>query len=180
MKFTKREMPGKGEGNGGGLFLKFKDGETKTLVLRGEIYEFRQKWENGKSILVDESDREGKSRFRVNAVVFEDGKFQAKILEFGLMLYNQFHDIAEEFDITKVKIKVSRRGLSTDTTYNALPTLKEPLSPNQLNNIENVPLNVLEHKDAPQKSKPAVKNHAPGADTPPPWEDPDDESKGYF
>lgn len=169
MKFTKREMPSKGDGNGG-LFLKFKDGESKTVVLRGENYEFRQKWENGKSVLVDESDREGKSRFRVNAIVFEDGKFQAKILEFGLMLYNQLAEIADEYDITTIKIKITRRGTGTDTTYNALPLLKEPLSPKQMKEIEAVDLNVLEHRDA----KPAPKNYAPQATGT------DDESQDWF
>lgn len=161
MKFTKREMPS-GNGNGGGLFLKFKDGESKNGVLRGEVYEYHQKWDGGKSHVVTAADPEGKSRFRLNFIVQEDGKLQAKIFEFGLTVYNQLADIAEEYDLDKIKVKITRRGTGTDTTWMVLPLLKEPLSPKVFKEIEAVNLNILEHKDAPpQKS---VKNFAPGAD----------------
>lgn len=148
MKFTKREMP-TGNGNGAGIFMKFKDGESKNGVFRGEIYEFRQKWENGRSLLVATDDPEGKDRFRLNFVVFEDGQFKAKIFEFGLTVYNQLADIADEYDLETTKVKITRRGTGTDTTWTIMPLLKEPLSPATLGEIEAVPMNILEHRDKP-------------------------------
>lgn len=146
MKFSKREIMS-GEGNI--LFLKFKDGESHIGVPRGEVYEFYQKWENNRSKVVDANDPDGKSRFRINFVVQEDGKFVPRILEFGLTVYNQLADIAEEYDITQTKLKITRRGTGTDTVYMVLPLLKEPIPAKVMKQIEAVPLNILEHKDKP-------------------------------
>jgi hypothetical protein len=152
MKFTKREMP-TSNGSNGTMFLKFKDGEAKTGVLRGDIYEFTQVWENGKSQVVEESHPDGKSRFRLNFVTQEDGKFVAKIFEFGLTVYNQLADIAEEYELDKTKIKISRRGTGMDTVWNILPLLKEPIPPKLLKDLEAVPLNILEHKAKTEDAK---------------------------
>lgn len=149
MKFTKREISSSENGNG--VFLKLKDGESVTGVFRGEVYEFRSKWENGKSKLVDEKDPEGKTRFRLNFVMREGDKFVPKIWEFGVSVYNQLADINEEYDLTQTKVKLTRRGTGTDTTYSILPLLKEPIPPKVMKEIEDVILNVLEHKDQPGK-----------------------------
>lgn len=145
MKFTKRDLK---KGSGGGasaLFLKFEDGETKTGVCRGEIYEFYQKWDGGRSHLVSPTDPEGKSRFRVNLVVQDGGKFIPMIFEFGLTVYNQLADIHEECSLPETKIKITRRGKGMETEWSILPVMKEPLSEKQLKEIAAVPLNILEH-----------------------------------
>jgi hypothetical protein len=145
MKFTKREIKSN-SGGGSSMFLKFQDGESKTGVLRGDVYEFYQVWEDGQSKIVEPSHPDGKARFRANLVVQEDGKFVAKIFEFGLTVYNQLADISDEYDIEKTKIKITRRGVKTDTTWMILPLLKEPLGAKALAEIEAVPLQNLEHK----------------------------------
>lgn len=151
MKFTKREVQS-GE-KGSNLFLKLADGQSVTGVLRGENYEFYNKWINGKSQLTTADDPEGKSRFRANFVTVEDGRLTAKIWEFPLTVYNQLADIAEEYDLEKTKIKITRRGTGTDTVYMILPLLKEPISAKAIKEIEAVKLNILEHK--PKNEPPA-------------------------
>lgn len=117
MKFTKRQ-----ESSGGGQdkFLKFKDGESKNLILRGEIFEFYMKWVNGKSQAAESNDPEAKVRFKINAV---EGS-AVKIWEFPLTVYNQLASINEEYPLEKTVIKVTRHGTGTDTVYHVLPLLK--------------------------------------------------------
>ena len=152
MKFTKREIPS-GNGGGGNLFLKIGDGESVTGVLRGENYEFYNVWENGKSRICGPDEEGAKSRFRANFVTYEDGKFVAKIWEFPLTVYNQLAEIAEEYDLEKTKLKITRRVIKTDTIYKILPMLKEPIPAKAMKEIEAVPLNILEHK--PQNKVPS-------------------------
>jgi hypothetical protein len=160
MKFRNIETP-TGGGQSGGLFVKIKEGAPVSGVLRGEIYEFKQVWENGKSKVVSDDHPDGKTKFRANFIVNEDGKFQAKILEFGVMLYQQFATIADDYDIETTSIKITRTGQGTDTTYQAtpLPPKSQP-TPANLKAMEALTLNILEHKDAPVKE---IKNYAPQA-----------------
>jgi hypothetical protein len=161
MKFQKRDIP-TGDGKGG-LFLKFKDGESKVGVLRGECYEFYQVWENGKSQVVPEDHPGAKSRFRANFITKEDGELKARIFEFGLTVYNALADISESYDLEQTAVKITRRGTGTDTIYMILPVPpKEQPNAAQLKTIQALPLNILEHKEQPAKPK-AVPNLAPQA-----------------
>ncbi len=135
------------ENSGGGLFFKLEDGDSLTGVCRGEIFEFCIVWENNRSRVVEKDDEGAKARFRLNIVVNEGGRFVAKIWEFGLTIYNQLADIAEEYDISKTKLKITRRGTGTDTIYMILPLLKEPLQPKDLKSIEAVSMQILEHRE---------------------------------
>jgi hypothetical protein len=146
------------------LFLKLKDGESKVGVFRGERpYEFFQVWEDGKSQVVDADHPNAKSRFRLNFVTKEDGELKVKIFEFGLTVHNMLADISESYDLEQTAVKITRRGLGTDTVYLILPVPpKEQPNATQLKAIQALPLNILEHK-------PQVKNHAPQAA----WDDGD-------
>jgi hypothetical protein len=149
MNIPKREIP-IGNNASGDLFLKLGDGESKIGVCRGDLYEFFQVWENNRSRLVKPDEPGAKSRFRLNFVSYEDGKFVARIWEFGLMVYNQLADINEEYPLEKTKLKVTRKGKGTDTVYMILPMLKEPISAKGLKDLDGVTLNVLVH---PEKSE---------------------------
>jgi hypothetical protein len=150
MRFPKREVS---DSQGSGLFFRLKDGESKKGVLRGELYEFFQVWQNGKSVLVKPTAPGAKSRFRANIVVFDDesGEFKALILEMSQTMCNQLADLAEEYDLTQTKIKITRRGTGTDTVYNIMPLFKEPLGPAAMKLIQSIPLQILEHKTPPQE-----------------------------
>jgi hypothetical protein len=157
VKFTKREITSSG-GASSDKFLKLKDGESIIGVFRGEVYEFYQIWENGKSKVVDKGIQGAKSRFRLN---FIDKDLKAKVFEFGLTIYNQLADIADDYNLEQTALKISRRGAGTDTVYMLIPAKEQP-SAAMMAKIQAVPLNILEHKDAkpsealpPSNSEPA-------------------------
>lgn len=157
-RLTKREIQNE---NGSGLFLRLKDGESKVGVFRGEVYEFFQVWESGKSKVVEPDFDGAKSRFRLNFVTKEDGEYKAKIFEFGIQVYNQLAEIQDDYDLETTGLKIGRRGTGTDTTYIIIPSKEQP-SAQVMKTIEAVSLNILEHKRAPEEKK--IKNYAPGAD----------------
>lgn len=150
MKFIKRDLPPKSN-DGPSLLMKFKDGESKTGVLRGEVYEFHQYWENGKSHIVGKDDPRAKSRFRLNFVTKEDGGLKSKIFEFGINVYNQLAGIAEDYEMDKTAIKITRHGTGTDTIYVIIPAKEQP-SVAGLKQISEVPLNILNHKESSKDS----------------------------
>lgn len=144
MKFQKRtESPG----GGSDKFLKLKDGESKTLILKGEIFEYHCKWD-GKTYSPDPG---GTSRFRINAIVYEEGKFSAKTWEFPVTVYNQLADINSEYPLDKTKIKLTRQGTGTDTVYHILPLVseKDKLTPAIISQLDAVTLNILDTKPNP-------------------------------
>lgn len=136
MKFTKREVA---TGGGNEKYLKWKDGESKTLILRGEVYEFYMKWVNGKGMATTADDPEKKSRFKANAIIADGGNYSAKIWEFPLTVYNKLADINLEYALETTAIKVTRQGMGTDTEYHLLPLLKVKI-PQSLDRIE---MNIL-------------------------------------
>lgn len=167
MKLNKRELSA---GGGSDKFLKFKDRESKSVVLRGEIHEFHIKWVNGRSVDALANEPGAMSRFKVNAVAYEEGKFVARIWEISLTVYNKLCDVNDEYPLEKTKIKITRQGTGTDTEYHVLPLVsqKDILSPAILAQIEAVPLNILDAKPKTQ-----TQDHSFGA---PPPESYDDES----
>lgn len=144
MKFQKREIT---QSEGSSLFLKLKDGESVSGMFRGEVYEFYAKWEGNRSHVTNPLDQEAKVRFRLNFVMKEDSKLVAKIWEFGLVVYNQLADLDAEYPLEETKVKITRRGTGTDTTYSILPLVKEKIDPKTMTAILSVPLNHLEHKE---------------------------------
>lgn len=144
------KFPKSNQGVGAGNFFKLKDGENKTGVLRGEPYRFFVLWEGGKSVLCEENTKGRSVRYRVNIVVFEEGKFVSKIWEISQTVCNQLADLNEEYALETINIKISRRGSGTDTEYGIIPLLKEPLSPNTMSLIEACPLQILEQKARPK------------------------------
>lgn len=146
MNFKKRQ-----ESQGGSdKFLRFKDGEPKTMHLLGEVYEFYAKWVNGKSQLVEANDPEGRSRFRVNAVVVEDGKQTVKVWEFPISVYKQLAAVNEEYPLESIKIKVTRHKSENKTEYNVLPLLREAINPSNMK----LDLHVLNPKPLQNKPTP--------------------------
>lgn len=150
MKFRKFESS---SGDGGKNFFKLKDGESAKGVFRGEIHEFRIKWEGGRSVVIENADPSKNNRFKLNFVVYEEGRFVPKIWEFSLMVYGLLSAIAAEYPLEKTKVKITRQGTGMDTTYHVLPLLNEPLSPAILKQIEALDLNVLDASPKPAATK---------------------------
>lgn len=151
-----------GDGPKSNNYLKFVDGETKRLVLRGDIQEFYKKWVNGKGVECAPDEPGAGLRFKVNAIVDENGGLVAKVWEFGITIYTQLRDIHTEYPLPETKIKVTREGSTKDnTSYTVLPLLnaKDKLSEKQLEKIAAIDLHELSKKE-----RPPVKNYAPGSD----------------
>ncbi len=143
MKFRK-DIP---EGGGSKNFIKLKDKESIKGIFMGELYEFAQIWDNGKSVVVDEGTRGSSFRFRVNFVVNEGGVYVPKIFENGATVYKQLAELHEEYDLESTVIKLSRNGTGMETTYSLLPLLKTPISKEQVQHLATIELLDLAHDE---------------------------------
>lgn len=121
MRFPKRAAP-TGEGIGAANYLKVEENTSITCVPRGEVFEFYQKWPKGgvKEVFAEPVPGSGR-RYKINVVLQEEGKFVAKVFEFGPRVYDQFADIAEDLKITETKIKISKRGSGKNTQWSVIP-----------------------------------------------------------
>lgn len=137
----------------GGNFLKLKDGESVTGILRGEVKVFYITWEGGKSSEVPEGTPGAKFRFRVNLVVAEkDGVFVPKILEQGAMVYKAFKDLSEDYSLDETIIKIKRTGSGQNNTeYSVMPLPKKPEAATlkKLEALELLPLESEQKEEAP-------------------------------
>jgi hypothetical protein len=156
-------MP-KNDGNGG-AYLKLEDGTAVTGVFRGEVFEFFQIWPYGGDKQVFATRVPGSSsRFKINFVTQEGGKFVAKVWEIGLSVYNQLADIAEEYDLEVTKVKITRRGEGKATNYMVLPLIKEKIPKAAMAEIEAVKLNALDAHLAPVPTPPGKFDDETGGD----------------
>lgn len=134
MKFTKRSAPG--VSGGVDKYLKFKDGESKSLAFKGEIFEFYQKWpKGGQKEIFDKPTPGASSRFRVNVVELGKPTLEAKIWEFPVSVYNKLADINSEYPIETTTIKITKQVVREKTEWLLLPLLKTQL-PQGLNAVD--------------------------------------------
>lgn len=126
-------------------YLKIKDGQSIGVVFRGAAHEFWQIWPFGGEKQVFSKKTPGSSsKFRMNVIVHEGGKFVAKLWEFPPKVYDQIVSLQDDFPLHSTKFKVTRHGSDKSTTYTIFPSLKEPLTEKALKEIGAVPLNMLE------------------------------------
>lgn len=164
LKIPKRDKVYDGPSN----YLKLKDGESVIGILRGEMHSFRMKWEGGQSIKLDEPDKSRHNRWKVNIAIEEGSDLVVKVFEYGVDLYDQFADIqdaSKSKDITRFKIRISRRGTAMNTKYMAIPVVDDPISPSLRGKLEQVKLVILDN----EKKK--------TEDAPPSWDEPMPESE---
>lgn len=152
MKFKKPEPRSTSSSSGGDLYLTLKDGESINLIPRGEVYEFYSVF--GVKGEVDPTTQGARARFKINAIVVENGEMKAKVLEFGKQIYNQLYELSQICEVTETKLRLSRSGSTKDNTeYTLLPVIKEPLSPATLKKLESIQLHILD-KDRAQALPP--------------------------
>ncbi len=151
MRFVDRPKAPGGDSGGPTLYLRLKDGEAVNIIPRGEIHEFYSVF--GTRGEVTSSTPGAKLRFKMNVIVNESGTLKAKILEFGMTIYDQLAEINKVCDVTKTKIRLSRKGSGkSDTMYMLLPVVNEPISAKVMATIEAIPLNILDGKKPAPKS----------------------------
>jgi hypothetical protein len=148
MKFPKRENGG-GGGSGPTNFLRLKDGETVTGILRGDLYSFFSVGFGANTKVVGPGEG-GKERYRHNIVVKEGDGYVAKIWEFGSKIYDDLSALeASGWDLQNTLITIARKGSTKENTkYTVTPVKKEP-APATMKIIESLELNTLEHTSRP-------------------------------
>lgn len=147
MKFKYLEDgPKRSKGAGSSKYLRLKSGESVIGLLRGEIYEFFQVFENGKGRNVPHGTRGAKQRFKINIVVKENGQNTVKIFEFGRPVNNKLFILSKEHDLTKSFVKITREGERLDTVWFVEMVSIKP-SEATLAALNQLPLNILEPQD---------------------------------
>jgi hypothetical protein len=139
----RKDLP---EAGGSKNFLKLKDKESVEGIFFGEIHEFSQVWDGGKSFVVPEGTPKASFRFRVNFIMKEGSVYSAKIFENGAIVYRQLGELHEEYDLPSTVVKITRNGTGTDTTYSILPLLKKTVTPELKEHLKTVELQELETK----------------------------------
>lgn len=140
------------EGAGSKNYLKIKDKESVRGVIVGEMHHFYVKWLNGKSLPAEMSDSEAKVRFKCNfATTDETGSLSMKIWEFPYTIFEQLKAINEDYPLDATKIKITRSGTGTETTYQIIPlvTAKDTLTNQQALAIKGLPVHALDKKMQP-------------------------------
>lgn len=158
MKF-RDEVPGTSDQS----FLKLKDGESVAGVFRGELYDFFAAWNNKVSSVVPEGAPGAKFRFRINFITKGPAGYVAKVLEQGSTVYRDLKTLHEEYDLEQTVVKITRHGSTmNDTSYSLMP-LRTPVT----EEVKNVPLLDLRHKQTSGKPSSASDIHRDFGDPPP-------------
>ncbi len=147
MKFPPRPQAGEGK-DGGGTYLRLKDGESVTGILRGDIFAFFSTGFGPDTRVVNQGDPGAKRRFRHNFIVKEGSAYVAKVWEFGPKIYDSLSALeAGGWDLHQTSLTISRTGATKENTkYTVTPNKKEP-SEAALKAMNELTLNRLEHKD---------------------------------
>lgn len=133
------------ETGGGSTFVKLGDGDSITGVFRGTPLKFKSEWVGSETRRYPENHPLGGFRFQLNMV--EKDTWEAKVLEGGVMIYNQLVELQEEgYKLTDTWLKVKRNGTGTNTTYTVLPIKDAALTEEQTNKVESIKLNELKVK----------------------------------
>jgi hypothetical protein len=156
----------------GGKFLKLENNAPVNGIVRGDVLKFYQDWQKGQDKKVFDKPTPGASpRFKTNLVVFEDGKFVAKIWEYPPMVSNLLADLEEaghDLDTTILQIKKIKKGDQTTYSVVTLAGDKNKLSAKhikELNEVELNPLTIVQTNSASAAESAKIKNHAPSSDS---------------
>lgn len=135
-------------------FLKLENGDSIRGVFRGDIYEFRQHWENGKSVFclgdtcpICEQGKKPNFRFRLNLVVKENEAYVVKVYESGWTMYEALKALHEgDYNLENHLMKITRHGTGLDTTYSVVPVPNGTLTNSQQDTISQLELIPLAHE----------------------------------
>lgn len=145
---------------GGSTFLKLESGSSVQGVLRGDATKFGIHWVGNRSVSCPGADdcehcqngERPKVRYLQNFVIYENGAYVAKLFEFGWTVLEQMANLAEDYDLSKWIIKISKTGQKLDTTYKVVPKPNGALTKDQEAAISAVQLH-----DPTPKEKAALK-----------------------
>lgn len=141
-------------------FIRLKDGDSVTGVLRGDLHEFYTHWVGQGTVLCPRKSRvdtscklcnEGQKpafRFRVNMITKENDQLVAKIFESGWTVYEALGMMNAEYPMEKTTIKISRKGSGkNDTVYSVLPLRGGEISETADKQLDAIKLHDLSGKE---------------------------------
>ena len=143
-------------------YIRLKDGDSVSGVLRGDPVEYRTHWVGQGTVLCTRKNRtdtackycnEGNKpafRFKLNMIIKENGALTAKILESGWTVYESLDALNKEYPLDKTTIKISRKGSGkNDTTYSVIPVRGGEVNADLEKMIGAVKLHDLNGKETP-------------------------------
>ena len=124
------------KGNGTSSFIRLQDGESITTILIGEPYYYKSVWSPDGEIL---DEKNGKPKFRINAICKENGVYVAKCLSSGPDMNDKIMAFEEEgYTVGETVFVIKRHGSGkTNTKYEIVP---KPGKPSNLDQIKAVKL----------------------------------------
>lgn len=138
MKFkTDAELPQQKSSNGG-RFLKIEANKVAQVIFRGEIYEYTS----------FKYKPQGAFRFRVNAIIKENGAFVAKIWEQGPMVYKMLRSMYQTAQAlggscNDKLFDIKRQGSTQDDTKYTIEISEIQPDADELSAVNAVKLNDL-------------------------------------
>jgi len=128
--------------DGGGLYIRLKDGDSVEGVFRGVARDFHTVWKDGKTEEASEGAPGASFRFKMNLVLKENGVLVAKIFEGGWKVYEQLVTLeAAKYDLDRTTVLISRKGSTkNDTKYTVMPVKGGELNDDENAGLENVDL----------------------------------------
>ena len=119
-------------------FLRLNDQEEVTGIFRGDIYLFKRHWANNRSsecpgagcqlCATQLKENYAAFRFRINFVAYKNGQWIAKVFEGGGATYDLLTSLDKKFDLSKIFIDITRRGMRQNTKYDILPRTDQPIT----------------------------------------------------
>lgn len=144
------------ESSGSGHYVRIKDGESISGILRGEPQEAWVLWDNKVKTEVPEGTSGAKLNFKINFIVKDGPSYTCKILEGGMQIYKQLAALAKEWELEETVIIISRDGSGLDTEYTVMPAPpKQQATKDALDFISKLELHELAPKTEPQKAPPS-------------------------
>jgi hypothetical protein len=143
-------------------FLNLNDQEEATGIFSGEIYTFKRHWLNNRGIECTESgcptcashpENHPSFRFRVNFVTLKNGQWIAKVFESGGEVYDLLVSLDKKFNLSKVLIDITRRGMKQNTKFDILPRADKPVSQEMMDKMKAVDLLPLTFATAKPKTE---------------------------
>jgi hypothetical protein len=141
--------------NGGGLFLKLKDGDRISVVFKGEPLVTYVHWVSGKYQTCSYDDSceyckkgiQQSARVRFNVVTAVNGAFVAKIFDAPWSVYEQLQKLSSDgWDIDTSRLIISREGELKETKWFINPAPGGAIQPDLLKQINSVKLHDLRPK----------------------------------
>jgi len=122
--------------------LRLEDNQSVIGILRGEPYEYRTHWGEGKSYVCSGDGctfcQEGKkSNFRFRMEIFLP-KMGIKILDQGYQFYKSLREINEKAPLETRVIKITRKGALRDTKY-FVELMPDEVNPALIDKINQLP-----------------------------------------